>query len=103
MQRYRAMKKRQLPEEMSQGKPKQAKNLKEEVMSTPKKTKFRRKATQDNESSYESTKETAKEINLGTIFYRYNPYFFEMFYHFSNFSRIFHVKGNGRKPSRSEK
>ena len=57
------MEKRQLPTVMIQGKPKEAENLKEKVMPTPKKTKFGRKAIEDNESSYEST----EEIHLGTI------------------------------------
>ena len=34
---------------------------------TPKKTKFGRKATEDDESSYRSTEEMAKEMDLGTI------------------------------------
>ena len=34
------MEKRQLPEEMSQGKLKEAENMKEELMPTPKKTNF---------------------------------------------------------------
>ena len=61
------MKKRQLLEEMLYGKPKEAKNLKEEVMPTPKKTKFGRKAIEDDESSFGSTREMAEEIDLGVI------------------------------------
>ena len=52
MQRLRALKKRQLPEEMPHIKPKEADNLREEVRPTSKKTKFGRKATEDDESSY---------------------------------------------------
>ena len=36
-------------------------------MSTPKKTKFGRKATEDDESSCGSTKEMTQEMDLGTI------------------------------------
>ena len=36
-------------------------------MSTPKKTKFERKGTEDDESSCGSTKEMAKEMDLRTI------------------------------------
>ena len=43
---------------MLQGKPKEV----EEEMSTPKKTKFRRKSIEDNESSYEPTMEMTRHI-----------------------------------------
>ena len=59
--------KRKLPKAILQGKPKEAENLKEEVIPTLKKTKFKRKATEDDESSFESTEEMAKEMDLGTI------------------------------------
>ena len=39
------MEKRQLPEEMTQGKPKEVENMREEVRPTPKKIKYGRKAT----------------------------------------------------------
>ena len=41
------MEKRKLPKEMSQEKPKEIENLKEEVKPTSKKTKFGRKAIED--------------------------------------------------------
>ena len=50
MQRLRAMEKKKLPEEMSWKKPKEAENLKEEMKPTSKKTKFRRKVIEDEES-----------------------------------------------------
>ena len=37
------------------------------MIPTLKKTKFKRKATEDYESSFESTEEMAKEMDLGTI------------------------------------
>ena len=46
---------------------KEAENLREEMMPTPKKTKFGRKATENDESSYGSTKEMDEEMDLGTI------------------------------------
>ena len=62
------MKKRQLLEEIPQGKPKETKNMSEEVMPTPNKTKFGRKSTEDDESSYRSTEEMdAGTIMIGTI------------------------------------
>ena len=60
------MEKRQFLEEMPYRKLKD-KNLREEVMLTPKKTKFGRKATKDDESSYGSIEEMAEEMDLGTI------------------------------------
>ena len=50
------MEKRKLPEEMPQGKLKEAENLREEVRPTPKKTKFGRKVIEDDEFSCGSTK-----------------------------------------------
>ena len=44
------MEKKKLPEEMSWKKPKEAENLKEEMKPTSKKTKFRRKVIEDEES-----------------------------------------------------
>ena len=67
MQRQRLMKKRKLPKEMPQGKPKEAESMKEKVMPTPKMTKFGRKAIEDDESSCGSTKEIVEEMDLGTI------------------------------------
>ena len=61
------MEKRQLLEEMPQGKPKEVENLREEMRPTPKKIKFRRKATEDDESNCRSTKELHKEMYLRTI------------------------------------
>ena len=52
---------------MLQGKSKEVENLKEEVMPTLKKTKFERQATEDDESSYGSTKEMVEEMDLGPI------------------------------------
>ena len=63
MQKLRAMEKRKLLEEMPQGKPKEVENLREEVRPTPKKTKFGRKTTEDNESSGEMD----EEVDLRTI------------------------------------
>ena len=61
------MEKRKLPEEMPQLKPKEEKNLREEVMPTLKKTKFGRKATKDDESSCRFAEEMTKDMDLGTI------------------------------------
>ena len=53
---------------MLHGEPKQEVNLKEEVMPTPKKTKFGRKFIEDDESSYGSTEEMdLRTILIGTI------------------------------------
>ena len=57
------MEKRKLFEEMPQEKPKETKNLREEVRPTSKKTKFVRKATEDEESSCEYD----EEMDLKTI------------------------------------
>ena len=57
------MEKKQLSEEILQGKPKEAENLKEDMMPTPKKIFFGIKAIEDDESSCGST----EEMNLGTI------------------------------------
>ena len=46
------MKKRQIPEEMLKGKPKEADDLKKKVMPSLKKTKFRGKATENVESIF---------------------------------------------------
>ena len=59
--------KRQLPKEMSQGKSKEANKLREEVMPTPKKTKFGRKTIDDDESRCGSTEEVVEEMDLRTI------------------------------------
>ena len=62
------MKKRQLLEEMPREKPKEAKNMKEEVRPISNKTKFGRKATKDEESSYGSDEEVdLKTILIGTF------------------------------------
>ena len=62
------MEKRRLLEEMPQEKPKEIENLREEVRSTSKKAKFRRKATEDKESSCESDEEIdLKTIMIGTF------------------------------------
>ena len=58
------MEKRQLPEEMPQGKPKETENLREDVMPTPEKTKFGRKATKDDEYNYGSIEEIDLRIIL---------------------------------------
>ena len=63
MQRLRVMEKKKLPKEMPQRKLEEAKNLKEEVRPTPRKTKFGRKATKDYESSCRSD----EEMDLRTI------------------------------------
>ena len=52
---------------MSQGKPKEAEDVKEEVMPTPKKINFGRKAIEDDQSSCEAIEEMTKEMDLGTI------------------------------------
>ena len=52
---------------MSQGKLKEAENLKDEVMPTLNKTKVGRKAIEDDESSCRSTEDMAEEMDLGTI------------------------------------
>ena len=57
------MEKRQLPEEMLQGKPKEMENLKEKVIPTLEKTKFGGKTTHNVESICSSNEETY----LGTI------------------------------------
>ena len=49
---------------MLHGKPKEAENLEEEVVPTPKKTKFGRKAIEDVESSCRSTEEMDLRIIL---------------------------------------
>ena len=57
------MEKRELPKEMPQENLKETKNLREEVRPTSKKTKFGRKVTEDEESSYGSD----EEMDLRTI------------------------------------
>ena len=57
------MEKRELHEEMPHGKPKEVENMREQVRLTPKKTKFGRKAIEDDES----TKEMDEEMDLRTI------------------------------------
>ena len=57
------MEKRKLLEEMPKGKPKEAEILREEMWPNPKKTKFRRKATEDDES----IEEMDEEMILRTI------------------------------------
>ena len=89
------MEKSQLPEEMPEGKPKEVENLREEMRPTPKKTKFGRKAIEDNES----TKEMDEEMNFENSYDRYISYFYEMFYHFTNFTKFLQVKKDGGKLS----
>ena len=103
MHRQRAMEKRELPEEMLQGKVKEAENLKEEVMQTPKKTKFGRKALEDDESSCGSTKKMVEEMDLGTILIGTIPISLNCSTISLTFAGILQVKGNGGKPCRSEK
>ena len=64
MQRLRAMEKRKLLEEMPHKKLKEAENLKEIVRPTSKKTKFGRKAIEDEESNCESNEEMDLRIIL---------------------------------------
>ena len=52
---------------MSKGKPKEVEDLKEEVMPTLTKTKFRRKTIKYDESSCRSTEEMVEEMDLRTI------------------------------------
>ena len=62
------MEKRKLLQELPQEKPKETENLKEEVRPTSKKTKFGRKATEDEESSCGSNEEIdLKIILIGTF------------------------------------
>ena len=62
------MEKWKLLEEMLQEKPKKVENLKEEVMSTPKKTKFGRKAIDDVEFGCRSIEEIdLRTTMIGTI------------------------------------
>ena len=61
---------------------------------TLKKTKFRRKAIDDDESSCKSTEEMAKKIGFKNHFDRNISYIFKIFYHFSNFTRFLQVKIN---------
>ena len=61
------MEKKQLYGEMLQRKSKEVENLKEKMMATPKKTKYGRKATEDDESSCRSNEGVDKETDLGTI------------------------------------
>ena len=62
------MEKKQLLEEMPKGKPKEVENLREEVRPTPKKTKFKRKTTEDDESSCGFVEEMdLRIIMIGTI------------------------------------
>ena len=81
------MEKRKLPKEMPQGKPK-------EVRPTPKKTKFGRKATEDDESSCGS----AEEMDLRTIMVGTFPIYLKCST-ISNFTIFLQVKINGGKPS----
>ena len=90
MQRLRAMEKRKLPEKMPLGKLKETKNLREKVRPTLKKTKFGRKATEDNES----TEEMDEDMDLRTILMGTFPFFCEMFYYFYNFTKFLKVKRN---------
>ena len=62
------MEKRKLLEEIPHEKPKETENLKEEVRLTTNKTKFRRKATKDEESNYGSDVEMdLRTILIGTF------------------------------------
>ena len=68
MHRLRAMEKRKLLEEMPQENPKEIENLNEELKPTSKKTKFGRKAIEDEESSCGSDEEMdLKTIMIGTF------------------------------------